>query len=125
MAHSLANITGSRKSTPATWGPIRMEFVASAAAISAARQQVGCRSGRPCGSFITEIFGLADGIGPLLGRACLDGLGPETKFAGVCGHLNSPSVRSGGGVGADATDPVAHLRIDVENIAINQAPSRR
>ncbi len=35
MAHSLANITGLRKSTPATWGPTRIELVASAAAISA------------------------------------------------------------------------------------------
>ena len=35
VAHSLANITGLRKSTPATWGPTRIELVASAAAISA------------------------------------------------------------------------------------------
>ena len=35
VAHSLANTTGLRKSTPATWGPTWIFEVASAADISA------------------------------------------------------------------------------------------
>ena len=50
-------------------------------------------------ALVAEVLGLADGVGPLLGRAGLDGLGSEAKRARMCGHVNSPSVRSAGGAG--------------------------